>query len=401
MAVRLIYLFAIPLCAEDAYITFHAWWDPTWRHATTSPAWMVATMGQPDLARALNLVGDLGAVLSASRVLTSPGMWAFVGFWCLPFFSGSSVSGLESHLAACALIVSVAHPRFLALAAGLRPDTAVMALIASGSRWRWAVGGLVVGVAGLLWCGSQTMGAKLSAYGVHPFAGWYWWRPEAFGWLALPLVGLALWKRDKATTGALAILAVLWALGVPEFWWYAVPPFAVLGFMACKRITGWWLLPLGLSLVAVSWQHQHERLAERVRQEARVWDYATDLRQHRLEGVALLEPAGIIPWLNPHLSVVDEIGLVSGGKRSGPGWYADLIRTHRPRLIVLRTKQYVELNYGFDAQPFTGEHAPFRSRAEAVELLSGYRPLFRPPVTRTEKTVAYPASSSSLVFLVK
>jgi hypothetical protein len=88
----------------------------------------------------------------------------------------------------------------------------------------------------------------------------------------------------------------------------------------------------------------------------------------------MLEPAGIIPWGNRNLRVVDEIGLVepwvAERRGQGDGWMADVLRHYRPEWLVVRNR--------FLRNPrhqFTGLGKPFRSYAEVssvLDTLPGY-----------------------------
>ena len=399
---RTLYAISAPLCSEDAYITFHGWADAAWRGASTSPVWMLATMGRPGIARALNIVADVGATLAAWRMLEPKAFAAFVGLWCLPFFSGSCVSGLETHFAACALIVSRVHPAGLAGAAMLRPDTALVALVASGRRWRWAVAGGLLCALGLWWCGSHTIAAKLSVYGIHWLAGWQWFMPEAFGWLALLLIAAAF-TRCRYYLAAMVPLVGHWLLGTPGFWWYAVPSLAMLSFLAASRVRTWWGLGLSLALCAVAIPHQQDRLINRVLGERRLWYVGREMQQAGARGTLLIEPAGIIPWLNPDLRVIDEVGLVAPEmadiRRAGPGWYGMAIRRNNPDWIVIRTSQMASLLLGEPMEAFSGSGLMFASAAEQNNLMRDYVPTKKLEIAKTAAGLAFRVNTSSLVVL--
>jgi hypothetical protein len=243
LVARMFAVLLVPLCSEDAYITFHAAIDPAWRAATTSPVWaMLVGLGHdpPAIARWLSISADVLAVYSAHRLLGRYGFWGFLGLWLTPFFTGSALSGLETHAVACLMLFSRVHPLGYALAAMLRPDAAVIALASSGKRWAWALGGAVVLLlAGLLYSGHaipQTIGSKLLTYGLH-FGNWNWLFPNGFGWMTLALLPAFLSRRARRHVLVAAGFIVCHALmGTVYFWWYAVPPLAMLGMGACEAL---------------------------------------------------------------------------------------------------------------------------------------------------------------------
>lgn len=355
---RLAAYWLIPLMAEDAAITFHAAIDPSWRASATSPVWalLVGLGDPPTMARVLSLAADCAAVWAAWRCLSGWGLGAFVALWCSPFYTGSAVSGLETHIAAAALLLARAHPVGYAIAACLRPDAAMLSLALSWRRWRWAVAGCaVLALTGLCFTGNilpQTVGSKLSVY----------------GWNALQL-----------------------------FWWYRIAPLAVGGFWLCSRIRGPRALALALTVLACSWPGQSEVLRSRVVQERELWSVGLRLRDYHPLGTLLLEPAGMIPYQSPQLSVIDDVGLVNpwmaARRAQGRGWRTDAIARYRPDWIILRLREY--------ALPETwtvGASPPYYGKADA--RLPGYRVVYCPGAKRLDSLrVQIDMKSSSLVIL--
>jgi hypothetical protein len=176
----------------------------------------------------LSLGLDCVAVWASWRVLSAWGLWAFVALWVSPFFTGSAVSGLETHAVACLLLVAPLWPGGYLLAAALRPDAAFLSLAAAGRKWRWALAGAVAfGLISLAYAGQlvpQTISSKAAVYGIHP-GGWIWLHPKGFGWMTLafvvPVLGMlklaygscmSLWKRGlRRTQGVQALQGDLYA----------------------------------------------------------------------------------------------------------------------------------------------------------------------------------------------
>lgn len=385
-----------PRCAEDAYITFHASLNPAWMKAATSPLWaMVCGLGDPpQIARTLSLLADLLACGVALATFALPGALVFCAFWCSPFMTGSAISGLETHLAACALVCALRWPQALALAC-LRPDTIAMAVVvAAGRRWRWPLLGAAVFVlSSLLLTGrplSQTATSKLAAYGHAWFQGWIWWHSEGLGWLELLLiaggcVGAYFSRRWLYLTAALLPLIAHWALGTPNFYWYAVPPAAMLAALACERMS-WRAAAVAGVLLWLCWWSQTERLEERNAQEYFLWKTGEKFASYHPSGTVLLEPAGIIPYLNPAMNVVDEIGLIdpwmAQRRKQGVGWMADAVDHYRPKWLLVRSR--------FLRNPFinyTGNGEPFRSEAEMYHYLGLYYIQALPVVPQTDKPI--------------
>src|SRR6185369_1136488 len=244
------------------------------------------------------------------------------------------------------------------LAACLRPDAAAIALVASGKRWRYALAGflMLLGV-GLLFCGHalpQTMASKALVYGIHP-GDWTWLAPREFDFLSIAVgigCAVALLKQREGhrppwlyVTGAVAFLLAHVAFGSPHFWWWAVPPFAMLSFMACESIRRPWHLVIALACLALFAGRQWHALTERTEREAQLWHAGEELAKFHPRGTVLLEPAGMIPYQNRNLRVIDDVGLLepwmAWRRKLGRGWRTDALNLYKPRWLIMRMREYV------------------------------------------------------------
>lgn len=357
LALRLVAYYLIPLCSEDAYISFHAAIDPAWHAATTSPLYALSLSwaDPPTLARLFALLADCVAVWAASRVLGVWGFGAFVALWVSPFFTGSAVSGLETHLVACALIAAQVTPWGYAVAAALRPDAALLSLLVAGRRWRWVLcGTLVLGLLGVAYTGwaiPQTIFSKAQVY----------------GWQGLRL-----------------------------FWWYSVPPLALGLFWLCRSIRRPWQLAVALAVIAWFVPGQYAALHERTIQERNLWAAGMKLAQLRPTGAILLEPAGMIPYQNPQLRVIDDVGLLTpwmAARRNSIGWRTAALDRYRPEWVVMRLREYL-----YAKQWSVGPASPYFSPAE--ETLPGYRVVSVPGIRQLGGgRVAIQFKSSNLIIL--
>lgn len=142
LAARLYFVWAIPYCAEDAYITFRYaehWahgWGPVYNAGErawgfTSPLWttllaLFVRTGLPIVpaARGMLLACDLASVVLAWRLLERHSRLAaitFCGFFALwPRFAHLPATGLETSLVTCLLLAS-----------------AVLAESSAGGAWNW------------------------------------------------------------------------------------------------------------------------------------------------------------------------------------------------------------------------------------------------------------------------
>lgn len=398
LLVRLVSYWVYPLCSEDAYISLHAALDPAWRVAATSPVWSVLTFGSPEIARFWCLLADMAMLYAASRALSKRGLWAFTAFLCMPFMVGSSVSGLETHVVAAAMVVGLVSPWGYAVAAALRPDAAVLVLCASGKRWRYALGGAVVMVwAGILFSGHpipQTITSKALTYGIHP-GNWNWLHPKEFGWLSVALLSALMSGPFLYVAAACAFLLTHVVLGTVSFWWYPVPALTMLALSACRRIWKPWELTLALSLMACFWPYQQGILQTRLEQEGRLWNTGLVMKSKpNMTGTVLLEPAGMIPYLNRQLNVVDDVGLLdpwmAERRAKGRGWRTDAIARYHPRWIVLRLREF--------AFPGTWDDgSAYYNLAEAKP--KGYACVYAPDITIVGKIAKFKLVSSNLVVL--
>jgi hypothetical protein len=142
---------------------------------------------------------------------------------------------------------------------------------------------------------------------------------------------------------------------------------------------------------------QYDILRERLTQEAALWKMGTQISLHGADGTALLEPAGIIPWLNPQLHVVDEVGLVdpwmARRRALGKGWRTDAALRYRPKWIVMRVREYVD-----PAHWAYGAAGPYYGPRDA--LLKGYLVVYCPGLHfKGPQVMSYSYRASNLLVL--
>lgn len=334
MAVRLFYTQVVPMCSEDAYISFHAAMDPTWRNAATSPLWClwVGLFHHPEItATATSLLFDCLAIIAMGG---SKSFWGFVLLWCLPFYNGSALGGLETHVAACCLVMGTRWKPILSISSALRPDTALMAFLVGGKRWRWPLIGAVVMVALNVWFSGgplpSTSTSKAAVYGIQ---------------------------------------------GLTYFWWYMVAPSAMLLAWLARRTPARVGFLCAALFFCFTWNHQEGKLEDRITQEDALWRFGEQFAALDPKGTVLMEPAGIIPYHAYKLRVVDEIGLVTPWvlpyRKRGPGWYVDLVDTLKPEWIVMRNSDYSLMNSGL-LMRYSGGLAPARSKVEWQGMIRQY-----------------------------
>ena len=377
VAARLFAFSRWPIATDDAYITFHGSIDPLWRSATTSPAWAILlSAGDPfTWSRVLALGADVLALWGAWRLLPLPGFLAFSAFWASPIMCYSASSGLETHMVAAAFVLARAWPGGFGLAAALRPDAALLSMVAAGGRWKWALGGAAVFLlSSFLWGGHwipRTVTSKAAVYGIHPGA-WHWLTPPGVGWLVpllLPVAMLPGRTRVYAAAATLFLLGHL-ALGTPLFWWYAIPPAAMLAVAAAGAVSDRQRLIAGLALMVALAPGQITFANLKARQDRELWQLGSQIAEKLAPCRILLEPAGIIPYLNPAFPCADEVGLVDPWMAKcaaeGPGWRTRAIEHYRPELIIVRQREYV-----FPDGWKVGRNPPYRNRQEA--RLPGYQ----------------------------
>lgn len=395
----------------------------------TSPLWMswcalgVRLIGDPLMwTRVTSTLLDLVTLLLGIRILSreasATSAWAWGLFFSLfPLFSAYAVLGLETSLllflvVAAATAVEARHWSAgiaLGLLALTRPEGAFAALIIGlGGTWRARAVGLGILAAGAAaltaYYGSpipQSLLAKAGTYGLSgPRSGLPWisgfvpffiGRPvltlDAQQLFPLALVGtpaaviavVMLARKRRAAScvvfAGLAVLAVYTLLGVPYFSWYLVLPLAAWGFAAAVGLPTLSRRPELYILLALYLITDFFFLGGLYRQRQEVEATSFGQMAEALEdasggkGTVFLEPIGVIGYLCP-LRVIDEVGLVSPevAKRrtQGPGWYADIVRRHRPDFLVVRLAS-LERN-----EAFAGAGAPFRSIEEKAAVLAEY-----------------------------
>jgi hypothetical protein len=393
------------IATDDACITFHGCIDPLWRVATTSPVWSILlSAGDPFIAsRLYALVADVVALCAARQVLSAPGFLAFASFWASPLMCYSASSGLETHLVAAAFVLARAWPGGLGLAAALRPDAALLALVAAGKRWKWALAGAAVFlISTRLWGGHwipQTVASKAAVYGIRPGA-WIWLTPPGIGWLTALLLPVALRYEGMRWYAAAAALFLLGhvVLGTPLFWWYAIPPAAMLAIAAAGAVRDFRGLIAGVALVVAFAPGQFAFANLKSGQDRELWQLGSQISQHFPPCRILLEPAGIIPYLNPAFSCVDDVGLIDPWmakcSAEGAGWRTRAIEHYQPDLLVVRQREYL-----FPDTWKMAKNPPYRDSEEAK--LAGYQLLPLGSVTGKEGTFQTKLKSDGLLLLRK
>lgn len=399
----------------------------------TSPLWMAwvsvgIRLGADAVAwaRWTGVAADLVTLAALTGLLerhaSRASAWCFaVLFGAWPFFAAVAVSGLESSTLLALLAVAgwlvAARSAWAGLALGAlclaRPEGLVCALVLSP----WANGRARVAGAAILAAGiatlafaygsplSQSVMAKASVYGTPGVLAsrqwWDWILPfDLGGWpvksdtaqlwtlrmLLAPAAvsGVLVLRRTPLLPVALAGLAV-WACyivtGTAYFFWYLILPAAVTALLASaglpRIVRGPWLYVTAAAIIAGGWTYQPNFYRSRAGIEHQVFGgVAIFLQgQSRPGESVLLEPIGIVGWLNPRLLVRDEVGLVTPWvatrRTQAPGWYADALKRYRPDWLVVR--------HPFLERPvaFNGAGVPFRDSLEFVRALSGYRTVYQ------------------------
>lgn len=373
--------------------------------------------------RATTLLADAITLVVAAQLLRhafSPaaGLSFAVFFAGWPLFAAGAMSGLEVNAVVAALLVTTAligarHPAAgvaLGVFALLRPECLPAALVlALGARSRdRAIAATIIAVA-LAWLtfryGSplpQSVLAKAEVYGTPgPWAGRHWWewllpfRPGRFSVTtegqhlellavvfaaALAAGAVQMWRarREPVVLAAAAGLGI-WLgyvlIGVAYFWWYLVLPLAALALVASAGfptiVRGRWLPVSVALLVCGAWTLGFPLYVGRAQAEAQEFAAVADYLQQAVTpgDEVVLEPIGMIGFRAP-VRITDEIGLVSPDvarrRLGGPGWYADIVRQHAPRWLVIRPELLAS------GEAFAGEGAPFRSDSERAGLFRDY-----------------------------
>jgi hypothetical protein len=351
--------------------------------------------------------------------------WAFTLFFAAwPLFAASAMSGLESNvflflIFACAWTIerrSRLAGALLGLLACCRPEGILAAAILGirADRRTLVVGAALFAAVLLgigLYFGSvipQSVVAKAVVYGLPgPMAGKQWWdwlipfplgrwpiSSEGIHLLPLSMIGLAslvhgvprAWRERSHPSSSLpvagaSILAGYALTGTTYFWWYLVVPLGCLGFLAAigfeavavnrplkvvalASILGIWTLALPLYV---------GRGASEYTNNASVTGVLKQLA--RPDEQVLLEPIGLVGY-ETRLRVLDEVGLVTPEvvtrRRSGAGWYADLVTAHWPDWLIVRNEMLDSPN------GYAGLSAPFRNEGERAGVLLHYTLVWPP-----------------------
>jgi hypothetical protein len=366
LAARLYFIWSIPYCAEDAYITFRYaehWahgWGPVYNAGErawgfTSPLWtallaLFVVIGLPiePAARGMLLVCDLVSVVLAWRLLERHSRLAaiaFCGFFALwPRFAHLPATGLETSLVTCLLLASAvlaessAGGAWNGLLALSRPESAAMSLLMSVRLSRvqrivwltmasaWA--GFMIYFARLY---PSSVGSKAAVYGIQWFRGTYWleWllpglpprthdgetlAPAALLFAAGLVAILTHWRRTPPESRALPVLlacgvATLFGymmLGVPWYFWYAPTPMVaiLLAVFLGLATTGMlrWALAPLAVFVLLVWPHVSERVVRFQTHDAAVFTSVGNTLSDDANG----RPASVL------LEPIGIVGYVSG-----------------------------------------------------------------------------------------
>jgi hypothetical protein len=80
-------------------------------------------------------------------------------------------------------------------------------------------------------------------------------------------------------------------------------------------------------------------------QERRLWATGLKFAALKPSGTVMLEPLGMIPYLNPGLKVIDDVGLydpwIARRRARGAGWRTDALNRYKPDWLILRLREYV------------------------------------------------------------
>ncbi len=324
LASRCYFIFTLPYCAEDAYITFRyaLHWaqglGPSYNAGErmwgfTSPLWtsflaLCAWVGIPieHAARWMLVACDLltlalgWRLLKESSLIAATGFGLFFALW--PRLAHMPASGLESSLVTCLLLaaVSLAKTRWGGLCAGLlaisRPEGAAMSLLvawllSARQRWVW-LGVAAIQGAFVLYYGQllpSSVASKATVYGIQTLHGLYWMEwlipgmeahtPDGQGLApvsVLLLAGLvaivAQWRRIAPGRSALPVLLACglltlfgyMMLGVPWFFWYAPTPTVAILLPVFAGLAGAGMLRWVLAPIAVFLAFSWTTVAPRV-----------------------------------------------------------------------------------------------------------------------------------------
>lgn len=436
LASRMYFIFRLPYCAEDAYITFRYalhWADglgPSYNAGErvwgfTSPLWttllaLFARFGAPieHAARWMLVACDLLALvlgwrlLAKSSLLAAAGFGLFFALW--PRLAHLPASGLESSLVTCLLLaaVTLARSRWGGLLTGLlalsRPEGAAMSLIVAWlltarQRWVWlavaALQGLFVLYYGQLF--PSSVASKATVYGIQALQGLYWMEwlipgmapqtPDGQGLApvsVLLLAGLiaivAQWKHANPGASPLPVLLACglltlfgyMLLGVPWYFWYAPTPMVATLLPIFAGLAGAgmlrWVLAPILVFLVYSWSTVAPRVVTLQTVDARV--FAGIGRTLRQDAAGARASVMLEP--------IGIVGYVSGLRVIDEvGLVTPWVASERERgdgwyarVMSKDRPDYIVIRRDWLAGGVTwaGVGAPFVSREQADSTLSGY-----------------------------
>ena len=138
-------------------------------------------------------------------------------------------------------------------------------------------------------------------------------------------------------------------------------------------------LLIALIIMAAFWRPQAKILVTRVEQEMKLWRTGQQLFDLAPQGTIMLEPAGMIPYENRQLKVIDDVGLLDpwiAKRRAGSdGWRTDAIAHYKPEWMIIRMREYVMPELWS-----AGTHRPYRDSTESK--LEGYGVVLAPDLER-------------------
>ena len=441
LAARLWFLWAVPFCAEDAYITFR--YAEHWAQGLgpvynagerawgfTSPLWTAllalgVRSGAPVtvFARTFLLLCDLVSLVLVWRLLARHSRLAalacsgFIALW--PRLAHLPATGLETSLvtmlllAAAALAESRAAGVWNGVLALSRPEGAAMSAVLA---WRlgWRQRFVWLGVASL-WASfmlyfarpfPSSVGSKATVYGIQWFRGVYWleWllpglpprthdgetlAPIAVLFAAGLIAVLAHWRRSLPESRALPLLLACGlatllgytALGVPWYFWYAPTPMVAVLVAVFLGLASTGVLRWALAplalFVLLSWPGVSERVVRFQTHDAAVF---TNIA-HTLREDAGGREASVL---------LEPIGIVGYGSRlrvlDEVGLVTPWIAAERrqgdgwyARVLARERPDYLVMRRDWldGGVAWAGIGAPFRSRAERDSALADYEPLRR------------------------
>jgi hypothetical protein len=313
-------------------------------------------------ARLGSLATEVALLIAVARLLNRRAAIA-LGI-LLAFFQCAvalSLSGIEMYaMVALFAWALLGRPVALALLVISRPEGILLALIAALQAdlkltwWPLAIGMLGWIGFGLL-CGQWMPAgviAKASTYGVHLFAGWYWFgrlfwpfsaaeEQRSLAVLGIAAVSLA-WRAKLSIRGwvfvcaGLGLLLAYWAFGATYFFWYLTLPICAVALVLASAVARWrygWAFMLLVCVASwtnsypiARWELQHDGFSNLA---AVIPD----------SGTVLMDAVGVVGWLKPNARFVDMVGLVApqtmAARQLGNGWLGRLIAQERPDVLVM------------------------------------------------------------------